>query len=84
MEDMVSVLISECWLWEEAMDMTDCARLLLAGSKERGEGKDKTWSRVLVTRDMLAASSSFCFTVSCLKNPLAERQDKRSQTSKAF
>lgn len=32
MEEMVSVLICECWLWEEAMDMTDWARLLLAAS----------------------------------------------------
>lgn len=44
MEDRVSVLISECWLWEEAMDITDCARLLLTGSEERGKGAGKIWS----------------------------------------
>lgn len=33
MEETVSVLICECWLWEEAMDMTDWARLLLAASE---------------------------------------------------
>lgn len=32
MEETVSVLICECWLWEDAMDMTDWARLLLAAS----------------------------------------------------
>ena len=81
MEDMVSVLISECWLWEEAMDMTDWARLLLAGSKEREEGSDKTWSGVLSTRDMPAAHYAFSFTLSCLKHPLVERHNKLSQTS---
>jgi len=33
MEETVSVLICECWLWEDAMDMTDWARLLLAASE---------------------------------------------------
>lgn len=38
MEDTVSVLI-----WEEAMDMTDWARLLLAGSvEEEVRGGDRT------------------------------------------
>ena len=38
MEDTVSVLI-----WEEAMDMTDWARLLLAGSVEKEvRGGDRT------------------------------------------
>lgn len=32
MEDTVSVLSWDCWLWDEAMDITDCARLLLKGS----------------------------------------------------
>lgn len=36
MEDTVSVLTWECWLWEDTMDMTDWARLLLPGSSERG------------------------------------------------
>lgn len=36
----MSVLIWECWLWEDTMDMTDWARLLLAGSLETGvEGR---------------------------------------------
>lgn len=39
MEDTVSVLTWECWLWEDTMDMTDCARLLLPGSSETGRGK---------------------------------------------
>lgn len=40
MEETVSVLIWECWLWEDTMDMTDWARLLLAGSVETGvEGR---------------------------------------------
>lgn len=34
MEETVSVLTCECWLWEDTMDMTDWARLLLAGSLE--------------------------------------------------
>lgn len=40
MEEMVSVLIWECWLWDDTMDMTDWARLLLAGSWRQvlGEG----------------------------------------------
>lgn len=41
MEDTVSVLI-----WEDAMDMTDCARLLLAGSVDtevRGGGQDRDY-----------------------------------------
>lgn len=37
MDESVSVLIWECWLWEDTMDMTDWARLLLAGSVEPGE-----------------------------------------------
>lgn len=32
MEDMVSVLMWECCEWDEAMDITDWARLLLTGS----------------------------------------------------
>lgn len=36
MEETVSVLIWECWLWEDTMDMTDWAKLLLAGSVEAG------------------------------------------------
>lgn len=41
MEDTVSVLSWECWLWEEAMDMTDWARLLLTGSAgEKGLSRD--------------------------------------------
>lgn len=40
MEETVSALIWECWLWEDTMDMTDWARLLLAGSSETGgEGR---------------------------------------------
>lgn len=38
MEETVSVLIWECWLWDDTMDMTDWARLLLAGSLETGVG----------------------------------------------
>lgn len=38
MEETVSVLIWECRLWEDTMDMTDWARLLLAGSLETGGG----------------------------------------------
>lgn len=36
------MLIWECWLWEDTMDMTDWARLLLAGSwrQELGGGGD--------------------------------------------
>lgn len=42
MEETVSVLIWECWLWEDTMDMTDWARLLLAGSVESGaEGRSR-------------------------------------------
>lgn len=41
MEETVSVLI-----WEDAMDMTDWARLLLAGSLRQGV-KEGDWSRVL-------------------------------------
>lgn len=37
MEEAVSVLSWECWLWEDSMDMTDGARLLLAGSLETGD-----------------------------------------------
>lgn len=32
MEETVSVLSCECWLCDDAMDMTDWARLLLTGS----------------------------------------------------
>ena len=39
MEETVSVLIWDCWLWEDTMDMTDWARLLLAGSLETGVGE---------------------------------------------
>lgn len=35
MEDMVSVLSWECWLCEDAIDITDWARLLLTGSGPR-------------------------------------------------
>lgn len=46
MEETVSVLIWECWLWEDTMDMTDWARLLLAGSSETGKEGDggQAWS----------------------------------------
>lgn len=37
MEEAVSVLSWECWLWEDSMDMTDGARLLLAGSSKTGD-----------------------------------------------
>lgn len=40
MEETVSVLIWECWLWEDTMDMTDWARLLLAGSVQTGGRKE--------------------------------------------
>lgn len=49
MEETVSVLIWECWLWEDTMDMTDWARLLLAGSsgeeivEERGVSVQDDW-----------------------------------------
>ena len=43
MEETVSVLIWECWLWEDTMDMTDWARLLLAGSLETGVGRGRRW-----------------------------------------
>lgn len=43
MEETVSVLIWECWLWEDTMDMIDWARLLLAGSLETGgEGRRRS------------------------------------------
>lgn len=50
MEETVSALICECWLWEDTMDMTDWARLLLAGSsgeeivEERGVPVQDDWS----------------------------------------
>lgn len=50
MEETVSVLIWECWLWEDTMDMTDWARLLLAGSsgeemvEESGVPVQDDWS----------------------------------------
>lgn len=50
MEEAVSVLSWECWLWEDSMDMTDGARLLLAGSsgeeivEERGVPVQDDWS----------------------------------------
>ena len=37
MEDMVSVLMWECCEWDEAMDITDWARLLLTGSGRQTE-----------------------------------------------
>lgn len=40
MEEIVSVLIWECWFWEDIMDMIDWVRLLLAGFLEIGvEGR---------------------------------------------
>lgn len=46
MEDTVSVLTWECWLWEDTMDMTDWARLLLPGSSETG-GEGRRWRSAL-------------------------------------
>lgn len=37
----MSVLIWEWRLWEDTMDMTDWARLLLAGSVEMGGRKER-------------------------------------------
>lgn len=58
MEETVSVLIWECWLWEDTMDMTDWARLLLAGSLETGVGRGRRWRSDTAAVNRLGAGFS--------------------------
>jgi len=59
MEETVSVLIWECWLWEDTMDMTDWARLLLAGSLETGVGEGgRRWRSYIAAMSRLGAGFS--------------------------
>lgn len=59
MEETVSVLIWDCWLWEDTMDMTDWARLLLAGSLETGVGEGgRRWMSDTAAMSRLGAGFS--------------------------